>query len=113
LVDRDLGVRKCSLDDTPQRKQIVNQGSESDESMEYIAPTTLLTPQKSSGVDETKNKPNRLEDVDEEILSIVAQDAPIVGEILLLFDFIALCLASQQYQADLYRIQCFRRYLDF
>jgi hypothetical protein len=110
LVDRDLGAKKSSLADTPQRKDTVKQGSESDESMEYIAPTELFTPQKSSeAVDETKNKCGRLEDADEEGLSIVENVTPIVGEIFLLFDFIALCLASQQYQADLYRTGNFQR----
>jgi hypothetical protein len=92
LVNRDLGAKAWSSADATQRKLIVKQSTESDESMEYIAPKALFTSQKSSEENVTKNNLNPLEVGHEGDLSIVDKSVPIVGKNLPIVRFqYALC----------------------
>ncbi|EPE35995.1 hypothetical protein GLAREA_05333 [Glarea lozoyensis ATCC 20868] len=79
LMNKDLGARKWASSNATRRKPVDNQSLESDESMEYIAPEEILTPQKlAEGDDETKNNINRVEVEDVEHLGIVDDLLPIV-----------------------------------
>jgi hypothetical protein len=81
LMNRELGARKWASSNATQRKPVDNQSLESDESMEYIAPEEILTPQKSTeGDDETKKNIKRVEVEDVKHLSIVENVLPIVGK---------------------------------